>query len=60
MTLKLAICKKKAQLDECIFVAEKTRDGYVKAQEEEKRVKKELEKIRNEKTNLENEGESEF
>lgn len=58
--LKIAIAKKKAQLDECIIVAEKSRDGYLKAQEEEKRVKKELQKIRNKKTSLENEGESEF
>lgn len=60
MNLKLAICNKKALLDECVIVAEKSRDGYLKAQEEEKRVKKELEKIRSEKTDLENEGESKF
>lgn len=57
VNLKLAISKKKAQLDECLIVAEKSREGFLKAQEEEKRVKKELENIRNKKTNLENEGE---
>lgn len=60
LNLKLAISKKRAQLDECILIAERSRDGHVKVQEEEKRVKKELEKVRNEKITLENEGESEF
>lgn len=60
LNLKLAISKKKAQLEECIIVAEKSRDEYLKAQTEEKRVKKELEKMRNKKINLENEGKSEF
>lgn len=60
LNLKLTIGNKKAQLDECLLVADKSRDGYLKAQEEEKRVKKELEKIRTEKNDLENEGESEF
>lgn len=57
LNLKLVISKKKAQLDECMIVAEKSRDGYLKAQEKEKRVKKQLEKVRNKKTNLEDEGE---
>lgn len=57
LNLKLIISKKKAQLDECMIVAEKSRVGYLKAQEKEKRVKKQLEKVRNKKTNLEDEGE---
>lgn len=58
--VKIAISKKKAQLDECIVVADRSRGRCVKAQDEEKKLKNELETIRNEKIKLENEGEREF
>lgn len=58
--LKIAISKKKAQLEECTLIADKSRDKYLKAQRIGKKVKNELDKIRNEKLKLKNEGECEF
>lgn len=58
--LKAVIAQKKAQLDECIAVADTSRNKCLKAQDEAKKLKNELDKIRNEKIKLENEGDSEL
>lgn len=58
--LKAVIAQKKAQLDECMAVADTSKNKCLKSQNEEKKLKNELHKITNEKVKLENEGDSEL
>lgn len=58
--LKAVIVQKKAQLDECMVVADTSRNKCLKAQDEEKKLKNKLDKIRKEKIKVENEGDSEL